>query len=142
MSQGSLFGGSSRKLTWEEKYRQVLSSKRWKTLRESRISKTGRRCEVCRSRVPEWSQGVRLELHHKDYKNLGNETDSDVVLVCTICHKREDAKRELATKRRSQQRYYEARFEGWASKVYGDDYQIAEPWMYDEFDEWLDSLEE
>lgn len=30
----------------------------------------------------------RLNVHHKNYKNLGNETDKDLVVLCENCHKK------------------------------------------------------
>jgi 5-methylcytosine-specific restriction endonuclease McrA len=34
-------------------------------------------------------RGERLEVHHKNYKSLGNENSEDVVVLCVNCHKNE-----------------------------------------------------
>ena len=37
-------------------------------------------CIICSSKT-------KLEVHHKTYKNIGNESENDVVLLCSGCHR-------------------------------------------------------
>lgn len=61
------------------KYIQYLKSSKWKTKRDE-YERIGN-CYVCNRRR-------HLQLHHISYKNLGNEGEDDLVVVCEACHTR------------------------------------------------------
>jgi hypothetical protein len=89
--QGGLFGDKKviKSDDFDGKYKQVLSSKRWKDLKKDYIDCYGNKCGDCG--ISGFSR--RLELHHIDYRNLGKETIDDVALLCPECHRKEDAER-------------------------------------------------
>ncbi len=62
-------------------YSAYLRSDHWKNFRKRYFTSNDKKCAVC---------GVRsgLELHHKNYSNLGREKFSDVVCLCEGHHKR------------------------------------------------------
>lgn len=61
-------------------YRKYLQSEHWKLFRLSILAKRGVACEQCGSRHG------RPDLHHKTYARLGAELESDVEILCRICH--------------------------------------------------------
>jgi 5-methylcytosine-specific restriction endonuclease McrA len=63
-------------------YREYINSPRWRAKREDYwASKMPKDCYVCGSpRKP------GMHLHHRTYKNLGNERLMDLVPVCPACH--------------------------------------------------------
>ncbi|HNT25855.1 MAG TPA: HNH endonuclease signature motif containing protein [Anaerolineales bacterium] len=91
--QLGLFGDNVeiREESFEARYKRVLSSQRWKDLRQEAIRDGDGRCWECG--VNQYSK--RLELHHLTYEHLGKETLDDVELLCPDCHHREDEVREL-----------------------------------------------
>jgi len=54
----------------------------WQQLREQVKQIQNNECGVC------WRSGqdYRLELHHRHYDTFGNESLSDVVMLCSSCH--------------------------------------------------------
>ena len=60
-------------------YREYIVSAEWKARRDRYMDKKGHKCEVCR--------GVATQVHHKSYKNLGREKDSDLQALCDGCHR-------------------------------------------------------
>lgn len=61
-------------------YKEYLNSKHWITFRYNFFKKVSNQCRMCQC-----TQG--LNLHHKTYKNIGNEKIEDVVGLCFKCHK-------------------------------------------------------
>lgn len=61
-------------------YAAYLSSDHWKRVRGLFIS-PGTKCQAC-------LLAEAVNLHHKNYKNLGSETQDDVVPLCGGCHRR------------------------------------------------------
>ena len=111
---------------WRQRYNDHLNSDEWRDLKRKIVRERGNMCERC------GSAGL-LHLHHKTYDRLGEELPSDLELVCVDCHK-------IADEERSQQARYDAAFETYASKKYGDRWEswkdISEVEI--EFDEWLE----
>ena len=64
------------------RYQQVLCSALWWERRAEIIEVRGAMCERC------GIDGEELELHHMTYQNLGDESDSDLELLCVGCHGR------------------------------------------------------
>ena len=63
-------------------YNNYIQSKEWEIKkREILHNKTFRKCCVCESK------NRPINFHHINYKNLGNETEKDLISICTKCHK-------------------------------------------------------
>ena len=62
-------------------YSQYLSSKRWKEKRKQVIERQ-KKCQRC-------DATKNLHVHHVTYKNIGNELDEDLLLLCRSCHAKE-----------------------------------------------------
>jgi hypothetical protein len=92
--------------------------------------------------MSKWSSP--LEVHHKTYERFKCEQPSDLEVLCGRCHKKadDDRREEAARRRRARQAesLWEARLDGWAAKVYGDDWQDRHDAdkIEDEFAAWLD----
>jgi hypothetical protein len=63
-----------------DRYGRVLCSLSWIERKEEIMEARGRACEEC------GAEGVELQLHHTSYDRLGDELDTDLVLVCVECH--------------------------------------------------------
>jgi 5-methylcytosine-specific restriction endonuclease McrA len=61
-------------------YQRYLESPHWRSFRARVLCNRPRRCEQC------GVVGEPLELHHHTYERLGAELESDVRLLCRICH--------------------------------------------------------
>lgn len=61
-------------------YELYLKSDEWKQRRQEYFSKNGSRCSICGSQHT-------IQLHHLNYKRLGYERDSDLICLCSECHK-------------------------------------------------------
>jgi hypothetical protein len=59
-------------------YENYMITRHWINRRKIFISKI-KSCELCGSKI-------RLQVHHKHYKNIGNENDSDICVLCRKCH--------------------------------------------------------
>lgn len=131
-------------------YEKYISSPQWKARRASLIEKTFNtnleksngdknkqyECQRCH-----WNfMKNDLEVHHLTYKNICNEQDEDLIVVCRRCHKDLDKIRSFKSQEKSYNKLYMARLYGWASKKYGEDmlhcYDIPE--LAEEFDRWLE----
>ena len=64
-----------------DKWREHLSSSKWKDLRERVIKRSDGLCEGCLINKVE-------QVHHKTYKHLGDEFCFELIGLCTECHKR------------------------------------------------------
>lgn len=74
----------SKALPFEERhaiYRRYLKSNTWLRVRIRIFKLRGYQCEKCGI-----SEGVQLEVHHRSYERLGFELDSDLQILCRICH--------------------------------------------------------
>ena len=64
-------------------YYTYIRSAEWYARRATLIKK---QCAFT-DRIKSWPcDNKRLELHHIHYRNLGNETEQDVLTVCDRCH--------------------------------------------------------
>ncbi|WP_341940346.1 HNH endonuclease signature motif containing protein [Microbacterium sp. LWH10-1.2] len=65
-----------------ENYRAYINSAAWRATRERYWnSKLSKECWVCDA-----PRSKGMHLHHRTYKNLGNERLMDLVPVCPACH--------------------------------------------------------
>jgi hypothetical protein len=60
-------------------YDQYLQSPHWKRIRIKAIEQSNHLCSLCKSKD-------NLNVHHNDYSRLGEELDSDVIVLCKVCH--------------------------------------------------------
>lgn len=60
-------------------YQKYLKSQHWLEFRETALDNAGRKCQVC-------GATESLDVHHNNYDNLGNETLTDVVVLCRKHH--------------------------------------------------------
>ncbi len=60
-------------------YQKYLRSRQWAGTRALAIHRANAMCEVCSDRD-------YLEVHHKTYERLGNETHDDLIVLCGSCH--------------------------------------------------------
>lgn len=70
-------------------YEETLGSPRWKQLKWRRIMCANFCCEDCGRKYR--GKSVRgamkvFELHHRHYRNVGQEELEDVKVLCSICH--------------------------------------------------------
>lgn len=63
-------------------YPSYLRSKHWKDVKRRYYSKYGYYCKSCN-----WKRN--LQLHHRTYKNIGNERLTDLESLCVKCHRME-----------------------------------------------------
>lgn len=61
-------------------YELYLKSQEWEERRSEYFSEHGKRCSICGS-------NQTIQLHHLNYKRLGYEKDSDLICLCSECHK-------------------------------------------------------
>ena len=73
-----------RKRTPEElsklSYKDYLETKEWYDFRIARLNHSLRRCQLCNE-----SEG-ELNIHHRTYKNIFNESFEDTTVLCKRCH--------------------------------------------------------
>lgn len=133
--------------TWEQEYREYLASAKWKKKRSLALYHAGNKCEVCGN--TKWVSP--LEVHHKTYINFKNEPMDELMVVCRKCHKLEDEKRrrEMMEDRKERrirriENGWFSRLDGWASKVWGDDwtYRVSREEAEYRFDQFLQSIGE
>ena len=62
------------------KYHKYLTSDKWKELREKVKKRDNYLCQECKTNKAE-------EVHHLTYENVFNEKMSDLISVCSDCHK-------------------------------------------------------
>lgn len=63
----------------KEHYIKYIQSKSWEKIRLRIIKQRKSKCENCGSTE-------HLQVHHKTYKNLFNEKDNDLQVLCRSCH--------------------------------------------------------
>jgi len=136
-----------------EEYCRYIASPQWKKIRNELIERTystecpdqielygNYRCQRCG-----WFFNKKdLEVHHLHYDNLGHESLKDLIVVCRSCHEYLDEIRAREGRQRSYDSLDNARFCGWASAKYGEEW---ESWcdierLAEEFDEWVKRKDE
>lgn len=70
-----------RKADFRARYADYLKTPHWLTLRAAKLKKAGFRCQLCNGRQ-------KLEVHHRTYEALGNESLEDLIVLCRSCHGR------------------------------------------------------
>lgn len=63
----------------EVTYQSYLESAHWKQTRTDALKRAWYKCQICSSKD-------KLQVHHNNYNCLGNESPSDLIVVCDRCH--------------------------------------------------------
>jgi len=134
-----LFGNVTPDKTKEEEYKEYIASAKWKKKRTEALRRAGYRCEKCKIH----NSVRRLDVHHLNYEHFKNERPEDLIVVCAECHFKADRERERKVAIENSSKLEHARFNGWATKVYGDDWMMYEneESVYEEFREWVERNE-
>lgn len=61
-------------------YEKYIASPEWKA-KAKEARERNRKCSLCNR------SGLELHVHHRTYVRLGNEKKSDLVVLCSDCHK-------------------------------------------------------
>lgn len=61
-------------------YHKYITSDEWKK-KSRNFLKNYKKCQICLNNRP-------IHTHHRTYKNLGNETNEDLMALCGTCHKK------------------------------------------------------
>lgn len=61
-------------------YREYLKTPEWQARRARAIRTAKGACQLCNA------TGVVLDVHHRTYKNRGNEKFADLIVLCRACH--------------------------------------------------------
>ena len=62
-------------------YPNYLKSPAWLTKKAQVLERNGYRCALCNTEDD-------LEVHHKNYDNIGKEPLGDLIILCKVCHSR------------------------------------------------------
>jgi 5-methylcytosine-specific restriction endonuclease McrA len=134
-----LFGNITPDKTWEEEYKEYISSRIWKEKCKQALERVGYKCQKCG--LSKWAR--KLEVHHLTYERFKHELPEDLIVVCNKCHKIKDRQREQETEKRNYEKLQDARFVGWARKVYGDDWMLNDQeYIYLKYEAWLEKIGE
>ena len=63
-------------------YREYIHSKEWQAKASNIKRIRGYTCELCGAS----GHGIVLHAHHKTYERLGDELESDIMVLCSSCH--------------------------------------------------------
>lgn len=69
------------KIKTHDEYKEYLETEWWRERRKKTLDYYGGRCAVCNS------AGL-VDVHHRTYERLGQELDSDLIVLCRECHSR------------------------------------------------------
>jgi 5-methylcytosine-specific restriction endonuclease McrA len=61
---------------------KYMEQEEWQVRRVLALTRAGHQCQTCASR------DTTLDVHHNSYKNYGNETPQDLVVLCRSCHQK------------------------------------------------------
>jgi 5-methylcytosine-specific restriction endonuclease McrA len=67
-------------------YRKHIASPQWRkgAARLGELEAADSKCRICSA---EAAPGSPLEVHHRTYENLGNESVGDLTTLCRDCHR-------------------------------------------------------
>ena len=66
-------------------YDAYLHTLHWKNKRRHIYKIRNKTCEKCGKKI---NNGETYNVHHKNYKRVGNEKDTDLMLLCPKCHEK------------------------------------------------------
>ena len=64
---------------WKANYQAYLTSDAWKKKAEVAKLAAGFRCQVC-------NDSESIQVHHRTYEKIGDESPSDLIVLCDGCH--------------------------------------------------------
>lgn len=64
-----------------ENYAAYMKSDQWEVRRRAAVVRAGCKCQLCGHRG-------KLDVHHNDYRRLGQELPEDLIALCRPCHDR------------------------------------------------------
>lgn len=118
-------------------YKEYIQSLAWYSKREAALARAERKCQKC------GAMGVPLEVHHLTYVRLYDEAPEDLMVVCVPCHDKEEQAKDVQRSVTRAQNYERAKFNGWASRRYGDDWEGRDPEQlereYERYNEWREN---
>lgn len=120
-------------------YERYIKSPEWKVLRDKIINsakfKGEYHCQACGHPTPK----NKLEVHHRHYKTLMREKSIDLMALCPSCHEKEDKRRAKQSEENRYKALNDARLDGWASAVYGEDWAGSqdEDYVAAKYEDWL-----
>lgn len=85
----------------KEKYYKYLKSTAWKTKRTEIFLERNGICERCNKSL----LTTQFQVHHKTYKNVFNEQNKDLELLCKPCHEKEHKKKTPKQKKKVSKNY-------------------------------------
>jgi 5-methylcytosine-specific restriction endonuclease McrA len=62
-------------------YKEYLKSDHWVKTKNLALQRSGNKCQLCSSKT-------KLNVHHNNYKNLGKEKETDLIVLCKLCHQK------------------------------------------------------
>src|SRR3990167_3484144 len=60
-------------------YKEYLGSFEWQKIRKRILKRANYKCEICKVQKA-------YQVHHKTYKRIFREKDSDLIAICGVCH--------------------------------------------------------
>lgn len=69
------------------KYDKYMQSQTWKNIRYAKLTEANWTCERCGYGKYDFEEGP-LDVHHKNYDRFGNESLSDLEVLCRPCHEK------------------------------------------------------
>jgi len=72
------------KLSFE--YKMHIQSEPWKNIRQMCLIRSGFMCEKCGKVGKQMGGDTTLHVHHKTYRNFGQEDLEDLEVLCKVCH--------------------------------------------------------
>jgi 5-methylcytosine-specific restriction endonuclease McrA len=70
-------------------YSEYLLTSEWDETRKRALKRAGYRCQTCNQ------ANCKLHVHHRTYKRLGEEWNSDLIVLCGDCHELFHQSREV-----------------------------------------------
>lgn len=71
------------------KYEGYMQSNRWWARRKSKLIAANWTCQRCGYNQLTAPVEIPLDVHHLTYGRLGDELDSDLIVLCRPCHEKE-----------------------------------------------------
>ena len=123
----------------ERRYAEYIRSPAWRQLRYQALEAAGYQCQRCG--ISKWS--ATLEVHHLTYERFRQERPADLVVLCESCHQKADLGRRVQVKLKNAKALKDARLDGWASKIYGDDWRdwCDSERVVEQYENWLKRYE-
>jgi hypothetical protein len=70
-------------------YDLYLQTEHWQHFSSEALKFSRYRCQLCDK------NNVEINVHHKNYENIGRETFNDVIVLCKNCHEKHHERSEV-----------------------------------------------